>query len=494
MGHTSTSSLQVYSSDILLLLTTFVSLTFRACRQGIDSSSYDEDSGHVKDTETRWTRASSASSFPLDERTPGTGDGDDADEPAVDSEALLLANDAADPLLILAERLTLEEKLSTAVNWLSLVSNCLTYFLRPSQVLYTFLFTNGDFVLFVTSYSRRYQRLHPSTPPRSHLSTDSSLAPTPLHPMCQQAPLSYETTVPVAPTSPLQGLGSESGTNTHHLHGRFTGDGARRQSCGDVVAVRVPPPSHLLFPPGALPGPRHRESAPQRVSQKAGGAAATTHSPLSLTNRSFPLGRPLHRLRYYASRCVAFAQTQLSWLLFLNALLTSTLFVFHLHHLFFSLGTLFGYLAAVAAVFLCGMEAGCIIVLLRRRGVCRCHRCRRRRRSSSSSSSTDTDDGEDGISASTTVHSRCRSPLARNGAVGGGGESTEWDPRSDVQGPHWAVFGEHLSAAACALLYILMLLEEGDVLWSSHVDLMRWYVCSCALMILSLLKCLRVAL
>ncbi|CAJ1035953.1 hypothetical protein Q4I32_007272 [Leishmania shawi] len=50
-----------------------------------------------------------------------------------------------------------------AVDWLSLVSYCLTYFLRSSQVLYTFLFTNGHLVFFVTSHSRSYLHPHPSS-------------------------------------------------------------------------------------------------------------------------------------------------------------------------------------------------------------------------------------------------------------------------------------------------------------------------------------------
>ncbi|AYU82848.1 hypothetical protein LdCL_350009800 [Leishmania donovani] len=66
---------------------------------------------------------------------------------------------AEDPLLILLNRLPLEKKLFIAVNWLSLVSTCLTYFLRPSQVLYTFIFTSGHSVLHTAPHSRRY--LHP---------------------------------------------------------------------------------------------------------------------------------------------------------------------------------------------------------------------------------------------------------------------------------------------------------------------------------------------
>lgn len=56
----------------------------------------------------------------------------------------------ADPLIALLT-LPLELRLSALGNWLSVVSNCLTYYLRPSQVLYTFLFCNADFFLFLGS-------------------------------------------------------------------------------------------------------------------------------------------------------------------------------------------------------------------------------------------------------------------------------------------------------------------------------------------------------
>nr|CAJ2480374.1 unnamed protein product [Leishmania braziliensis] len=66
----------------------------------------------------------------------------------------------------------------------------------------------------------------------------------------------------------------------------------------------------------------------------------------------------------------ALTQTQLLWRILFNALLTAVRFVFHECHLIFEFGTLFGYMAAVASLFLCGMEMGCIMVRLWRRCPC----------------------------------------------------------------------------------------------------------------------------
>jgi hypothetical protein len=508
-------SLQVSTNDVLLIIATLISLTFRSCRQGIDpSASAEETTGYEGDAEAatgtqsaelrwanehirEWAPAAHDSGFfslkmtGADDTAPTTDTraSSDSDEVTTTSEPILPVNVAADPLLILAERLTLEEKLSTAVNWLSLVSNCLTYFLRPSQVLYTFLLTNGDFIIFVTTYSNRYQRRHPSARLQRSPVPDATSAPTLLRPQRQHAPLLREasTSALVAlPGSPSHSLGSEVENTVHCVDEERRTLGHLR---GDTMKVSVPPPSRSPFPVSAQSGPRHREGVPQHSPPRRGIAAAAAtdstvdaRSPLYFKNLAFPLGRPLPRLRHYASRCVAFAQTQLSWLLVLNALLTFTLFVFHLHHLFFGLGTLFGYLAAVASVYLCGMEVGCIAVRLRRRktlgGVV-----------NDSGSDTEDNDGAGAPATTATLGSRYSSLLK---GVTNEADTVEWDPCSGIHGPRWAFVGEHLSAAMCSLLYVQMLLDEGDVLWSSHVDLMRWYVCSCALMTLSLLKCLRV--
>lgn len=70
---------------------------------------------------------------------------------------------AADPVLILLNRHPLEKKLFIAVSWFSLVSNCLTYFFRPSQVLYVFIFTIGRLTLHVAPHSRRSRHPHPDS-------------------------------------------------------------------------------------------------------------------------------------------------------------------------------------------------------------------------------------------------------------------------------------------------------------------------------------------
>lgn len=111
-------------------------------------------------------------------------------------------------------------------------------------------------------------------------------------------------------------------------------------------------------------------------------------------------------------------------------------------------------------------------------------------RNNSDSEADQCDEG--GVATLSTARDPRRSPLPTRSESDTGGDAADRDPSSGIDGPCWAFVGEHLSAAACSLLYIWMLLEEGDVLWSSHVNLMRWYVCSCALMLLSLLKCLRV--
>ncbi|CAG9582403.1 conserved hypothetical protein [Leishmania major strain Friedlin] len=135
------------------------------------------------------------------------------------------------------------------------------------------------------------------------------------------------------------------------------------------------------------------------------------------------------------------------------------LFIFHRYHLFFELGRLFGYVSAVTSVFLCGMELGCMLVHLRRRW-------QRRRKAQTR-----------GEGAAADALSSTDDAMHRP------------NPYGAIQRLPVAYLDEHLSA--CATLYVWTLLE-GDVLWVLHTALVRWYVCSLAFMVLSLLKCLRV--
>ncbi|KAK7198233.1 hypothetical protein NESM_000780300 [Novymonas esmeraldas] len=484
------SAAQLITSDVLLLGFTLISLGCRAWRQAADLSSplgaaeaAEVDSGtapsltlssprngderhgtgcaftdHQHGGSRRWCATSSRT---LDDPVADdlvapaeSSEGDqDADAAAaeVDEDAppLTSATTASDPLLILFDRLPLEEKLCTAVNWLSLVSNCLTYFLRPSQVLYTFLFTNGDFVLFVTSYSHRYQQLHrcPSAapPPRSRRRAEAE-------------PVHADAAVRATEGAPVE------------LEGDICVD---HDACGGVppTTVKVPPPSaHLSFKSVSVPAlgrrlhrhPRHPFAPEYAAVEVVAEDATASASPSAIPRRPRRC-----RLWWRVRRVASMAQTQLSWLLLLNALLTATLFLFHAHHLFFELGTLAGYVAAVTSVFLCGMELGCAYAHVRRL------RLQRRRTGQSN-------DGE------------AREVAATPGTDGSGPSLS--DEYRTVRGSLVTYLGEHLSACACAALYVWMLLDEGDVLWVSHTALVRWYVCSVALMVLSLLKCLRVVL
>ncbi|KAG5466637.1 hypothetical protein LSCM1_00804 [Leishmania martiniquensis] len=386
---------------------------------------------------------------------------------AVDAGAALASlssTAAADPLLTFLSRLPLEEKLSIIVNWLSLVSNCLTYFLRPSQVLYTFLLTNGHLVLFATWYSRRYMHLHHDQlparrPPTLYTSIPSECRRELCFTCFETASRATGATAEAQPRDTMVCLGGGSSAEPAMVRvpprsacspfkATSTAVLERRQHHGEDYHLR-----------GSCATERELEGVPLAGE----GAMVTPPLPLPPTAT---LRRSRRRLWWYMCRGVAMAQTQLSCLLLFNALLTAALVLFHQHHLFFELGTLVGYMAAVASVFQCGMEMGCIVVRLRRRWP----RCRMAQTPG------------DGAAAATAADAMSSVDELLLGA----------DPYSGIQGPAVAFLGEHLSSCACAALYMWMLLDEGDVLWVSHTALVRWYVCSLAIMVFSILKCLRV--
>ncbi|KAG5491925.1 hypothetical protein GH5_00818 [Leishmania sp. Ghana 2012 LV757] len=393
--------------------------------------------------------------------SPGSTDSGSAAavDVTVDAGASLSLSATADPLLTVLSRLPLEEKLSITVNWLSSVSNCLTYFLRPSQVLYTFLFTNGHLVLFATSYSRRYLHLHPDQlPARRQPALYASFPSESRREACVNHWLA---------ASRAKGATTELQISDTVVYVGSSGS--------EPASVIVPPPSmRSLFKSVSTVIPERRQHHGNDYHSRGscvaecevedppfageGAMAPPPHpSPPTVTLR-----RPRRWLRWYLRRGVAPAQAQLSGLLIFNALFTAILFIFHQYYLFFELGTLSGYMAAVASVFLCGMETGCIVVRLRRRW-------------------------QRGRTAQTPSE----------GAAVDGMPSTDdlllgADPYGGVQGPAIAYLGEHLSTGACAALYVWMLLDEGDALWVSHTALVRWYVCPLFTVIFSVLKCLRV--
>ncbi|TPP44334.1 hypothetical protein CGC21_5835 [Leishmania donovani] len=123
---------------------------------------------------------------------------------------------AEDPLLILLNRLPLEKKLFIAVNWLSLVSTCLTYFLRPSQVLYTFIFTSGHSVLHTAPHSRRY--LHPRP------DSLSTRRPSALHASLSGGPTREAT------CKRWEAVSKATGTTSESIHNAVL---ERRQNMGD---------------------------------------------------------------------------------------------------------------------------------------------------------------------------------------------------------------------------------------------------------------------
>ncbi|KAG5467167.1 hypothetical protein CUR178_00808 [Leishmania enriettii] len=364
----------------------------------------------------------------------------------IDAGASLFLSATSDPLLTVLSHLPLEEKLSITVNWLSSVSNCLTYFSRPSQVLYTFLFTNGHLVLFATSYSRRYLHLHPDQlPARRQPALYASFPSVSRREACVNHCLA---------ASRAKGATAELQISDTMV---YVGSG------GSASAPAIVPPPSMRSPfksitTAVLERPQHHgNDYHSRGSCAAEREVEDPPSPPTVTLR-----RPLRWLWWYVRRGVALAQTPLSGLLIFNALFTATLFIFHQYYLFFELGTLSGYMAAVASVFLCGMETRCIVARLRRRW----------------------------------QRGRPAQAPGEEAAVDGMPSTDDLllgvDPYGGVQGPTIAYLGEHLSTGACAALYVWMLLDEGDALLVSHTALVRWYVCPLFTVVFSVLKCLRV--
>lgn len=168
----------LHLSEVLLLGFTLLSLGCCACRRASDpAGDFDDEMEDRGDNVSRSasllipaTRLASPAERGFCSTSSGTsGAGDDnavvsvGSTEGVSAAAMGVAADAsaapapfsplaaAAPLLIHLNRLLLENKLFIAVNWLPLVPNCLTYFLHPSQVLYTFLFTNDHLVLHAVS-------------------------------------------------------------------------------------------------------------------------------------------------------------------------------------------------------------------------------------------------------------------------------------------------------------------------------------------------------
>ncbi|RNF02311.1 uncharacterized protein Tco025E_08421 [Trypanosoma conorhini] len=351
-------------------------------------------------------------------------DGDDDNNNNSDDDA----GDArgGEDLIVRVFSLPLTQRIMMGVNWLSVISNCLTYFLRPSQVLYAFLLCSSDMMLYVVTGSMVGGRR------RRRSASTRSLGPT---------PATYAAPAPAS-------VALEFGEEGCHSPAWAERCAAARQQ---VLPRRAPIffakyatgaygeagviPSHAStgteFDPSVEPG------AGQRKSRKT-----FRYVPRLINQRSL-------------------------FIVALNMALLFALVIFHLHHLFFWVGTVTGYLASCGTLYVLGCEVGVLLQM------CGWLRLRRSARSSSSPSSLP--------------------PVALAAAL------SSVDLRSASLPPAGVMVHRRLRVLyvthlvfsfACSAFYFSMLLEEGAALYSTHLEFMRWYVGTVGLGLLDLARLL----
>ncbi|KEG09844.1 hypothetical protein DQ04_04541010 [Trypanosoma grayi] len=308
-------------------------------------------------------------------------------------------DDKNDPLVrFLALPLTL--RVMMGVNWLSVISNCLTYYLRPSQVLYAFLLCSCDMMLYVVDDQLGSRRVH--------------------HKASTLRGVNGITTVCVSADSPVFRVEEENARPSAAAHGSADGPRGPRRGC-DVT----------------LAGESDSVESDGRVLSSVRGCAKAEPNWRRLE------GCISKRSKYlFWNHSRVFSQRG-AVLVMLNIALVFALVLFHLNHLFFLAGTIIGYLACCGTLFVLGCSIGVLLLLfgwVRSRGA-------------------------------------AGSPLLKANSVCSLDPASL--PPSGVLPNRWlrvCYVLQQIFSLACSVLYFSMLLEEGEELYSSHMEFMRWYV------------------
>ncbi|ESL06876.1 hypothetical protein TRSC58_05443 [Trypanosoma rangeli SC58] len=237
------------------------------------------------------------------------GDDDSGSDDAED------ALDGADPTVRLYS-LSLTQRIMVGVNWLSVISNCLTYFLRPSQVLYAFLLCSSDIVLYVVTdpaVGRRGRRRSPLL---------RSLGLTPGIYVGGAAATAAAVSLDVR----------EGGYQTS----------AWADRCAEARQKASPEMGSLLA---------------AKHTTDAHGDAGTTLSHASRLEHS--VGR--HKLKTGAKYVPRLIHQRGLFLVAVNMAFLFALILFYLHHLLFWVGTVTGYLAACGTLYVLGCDVGLLL-------------------------------------------------------------------------------------------------------------------------------------
>ncbi|RNF02124.1 hypothetical protein TraAM80_06584 [Trypanosoma rangeli] len=331
------------------------------------------------------------------------------------------ATDGADPTVRLYS-LSLTQRIMVGVNWLSVISNCLTYFLRPSQVLYAFLLCSSDMMLYVVTdpaVGRRRRRRSPllrslGLTPAMHLGGAAATA---------------------------MAVGLDVGEGSYH-----TSVWAER--CAEA---RQKPSSKMGFILSA------------KQTTDAHGDAGIIPSHASRLDHA--CGR--QKLKTGVKCVPRLIHQRGLFLVAVNMVFLFALILFHLHHLFFWVGTVTGYLAACGTLYVLGCDVGLLLQVF---GWLRFGRSFRVPSAPSSFS-----------------------PVAVVAAL------SSVDLFSASLPPAGAMLNRQLRVLyatqlvfsfACSAFYFSMLLEEGAALYSTHLEFMRWYVGTVGLGLLDLARLL----
>ncbi|EAN97773.1 hypothetical protein C3747_70g156 [Trypanosoma cruzi] len=332
-----------------------------------------------------------------------------------------------DPIVSLFS-LPLTQRVMVGVGWLSVISNCLTDLLRPSQVLYAFFFCICDMVLHVME--GRLNR---------------------------------------------RGRGGSSVSSNLRLSGVATA--TQKGGTAAVANLRVGEKGCL---PATLsdrcaevrPGTFPKTNPPFNTEQKAYAYMESEYAPshdLRIKKADWKResggGRGKLRGIFKYWHCVI--SRRALFIVVLNTAMLFFLVIFHIHNLFFWVGTISGYLACCGTLYVLGCDVGVLLQLLG-------WLCARR-------------------------PSRLSSPLSLYSPLHVVATLRAFDLCSASLPPVGVVLSQWLSALyvtqlvfsfGCSALYFFMLLEEGEALYSTHMEFMRWYVGTVGLGLLDIARIL----
>ncbi|EKF32319.1 hypothetical protein MOQ_003834, partial [Trypanosoma cruzi marinkellei] len=331
--------------------------------------------------------------------------------------------------------LPLTQRVMVGVSWLSVISNCLTYLLRPSQVLYAFFFCICDMVLHVMD--GRLNRKGGggggggSCSPASSISRFSGAATT------------------------TQKEGIATGANL-----RVGEKGCCLPATLSDRCTEVRPGASLKTNPLFL-------TEPKAYAYMEGEYTPSHTLRIKKADWRGESGGGWGKLRNVFKYWHYIIHRRALFIVVLNTAMLFVLVIFHIYHLFFWVGTMSGYLACCGTLYVLGCDVGVLLQLLG--WLCTQH------------------------------SSRLSSPLSLYSPVHVVATLRTFDLCSASLPPTGVMLNQWLSilyitqmvfSFASSILYFCMLLEEGEELYSTHMEFMRWYMGTIGLGLLDIARIL----